>query len=74
MPARLFFSMLNESYRLDAQEKIQLLSIINSVNYSAEGRNSLYRSYTQQSEDLIEITGKPNDDYSGLDILEDWLG
>jgi hypothetical protein len=66
--------MLNEMYRIDASEKLQMLSIINSVNMSGEGRSNLYRIYEDQQRDLLDIDTSIDDDYSGLDILEQWLG
>lgn len=61
-------------YRIDASEKLQMLSIINSVNMSGEGRSNLYRIYEDQQRDLLDIDTSIDDDYSGLDILEQWLG
>lgn len=66
--------MLNEMYRIDASEKLQMLSITNSVNMSGEGRSNLYRIYEDQQRDLLDIDTSIDDDYSGLDILEQWLG
>jgi len=67
--AHIFFSLLNESYKQDAGEKLQLISVATVPHLKKGDASSIINSYRMINRDIIEET-KPADDYSGIDRLK----
>lgn len=73
MPAISFYTMLDEAYKLRAQEE-EMAANISLLPYVKDSDRKRYLDDLRRSQrDIIEL-GKQNDDYSGLDALKKNLG
>lgn len=64
-----FFALLNEAYRADAQEKLQLINIAASPYMDKKDLKDLRSGYQKVGRDIIEMI-KPNNDYSRKEDLK----
>ena len=68
-PAIWFFSMLNQAYKLQANE-LEWQAVVASLPHMKDSdRNSLMKRLELAQRDISEL-GKTNDDYSGLEKLK----
>lgn len=69
MDAVLYYSMLNESFRIDAEQKIDLINISIASQMESEDLNSLFRQYQDRATDLLVADILPKDDggWGGLE-------
>lgn len=70
MRAVVFYSMLNESYRLDAEFKIEQMNLLVSPNLESGERQELYRTYQESATDLLTADILPKDDGGWGDLTE----
>ena len=68
--AHLFLALLNESYKLEARESLQSISIASSPHMKPEDRSKLINSLEMASSDIMSKL-KENNDYSGLHSLKE---
>lgn len=73
MPAIQYYCMLNESFRLDAEQKIEWLNITASPDLEQSDRSEMFRSYKERAQDLLIEGILPTED-TGYDGLEQILG
>ncbi len=62
--------MLNESYRLDAENKIEQMNLLASPNYESGDREELYRKYEERATDLLTSDIIPKDDGGWGELAE----
>lgn len=67
--AKVFFMLLNELYKLDAQEKLSLIGVIAVPYMSKEDSSDLITRYRMQSGEMLEALEEYND-YSAIDLLK----
>lgn len=72
-PSPWFFMLLNYAYRLDAEEKIQQISIVSAPHMEKPALDQLVDGLKMQSRDIIEMLA-PHDDYSGISKLKKEMG
>jgi hypothetical protein len=65
----MFFALLSEMYRVDAEEKLKLIGIQLIPHMKKQEADSLIDSYKQATNDMISLT-QPVDDYSGIQRLK----
>ena len=68
-PAHWFFSMLNQAFKLDAEEHLKLLGVAAYPHMKQEQANELRRAYVDGSRDILEIL-KDFSDNSGIEQLK----
>lgn len=61
--------MLNESYRIDAGQKIEQMNLLASPNYEQQDRQELFRQYQERAEDLLleDIIPKEDGGWGGIE-------
>jgi hypothetical protein len=68
-PAHWFFSLLNQAFKLDAEEHLKLLGVAAYPHMKQQQANELRRAYVDNSRDILEIL-KDFDDNSGIEKLK----
>jgi len=68
-PAHWFFSLLNQAFKLDAEEHLKLLGVSAYPHMKQQQANELRRAYVDNSRDILEIL-KDYDDNSGIEKLK----
>lgn len=68
-PAHWFFSLLNQSFKLDAEEHLKLLGVSAYPHMKQQQANELRRAYVDNSRDILEILKDFNDN-SGIEQLK----
>lgn len=68
-PAHWFFSLLNQSFKLDAEEHLKLLGVSAYPHMKQQQANELRRAYVDNSRDILEIL-KDFSDNSGIEQLK----
>lgn len=68
-PAHWFFSMLNQAFKIDAEEHLKLLGVSAYPHMKKEQANELRRAYVDNSRDILEIL-KDFHDNSGIEQLK----
>lgn len=68
-PAHWFFSMLNQAFKLDAEEHLKMLGVSAYPHMKQEQANELRRAYVDGSRDILEIL-KDFSDNSGIEQLK----
>ena len=68
-PAHWFFSLLNQAFKLDAEEHLKLLGVAAYPHMKQQQANELRRAYVDNSRDILEIL-KDFDDNSGIGQLK----
>lgn len=68
-PAHWFFSLLNQAFKLDAEEHLKLLGVAAYPHMKQQQANELRRAYVDNSRDILEIL-KDFDDNSGIEQLK----
>lgn len=68
-PAHWFFSMLNQAFKLDAEEHLKLLGVAAYPHMKQQQANELRRAYVDNSRDILEIL-KDYDNNSGIEQLK----
>lgn len=68
-PAHWFFSLLNQAFKLDAEEHLKLLGVAAYPHMKQQQANELRRAYVDNSRDILEIL-KDYDDNSGIEKLK----
>lgn len=66
--AHVFFALLNLMYKIDAEQRLELIAIVSAPHMSKADTQKLVDSYRKQSRDIIEMLETDND-YSGIDKL-----
>lgn len=67
--AHIFFALLNVMYRIDAEQRLELIGIVSAPHMKKEDANSLIDRYEKQSRDIMEMIQSDND-YSGIEKLK----
>lgn len=68
-PAHWFFSMLNQAFKIDAEEHLKLLGVSAYPHMKQQQANELRRAYVDNSRDILEIL-KDFSDNSGMEQLK----
>ena len=68
-PAHWFFSMLNQAFKIDAEEHLKLLGVAAYPHMKQQQADDLRRAYVDGSRDILEIL-KDFSDNSGLEQLK----
>lgn len=68
-PAHWFFSMLNQSFKIDAEEHVKLLGVAAYPHMKQQQANELRKAYVDGSRDILEIL-KDYDNYDGIKELK----
>lgn len=68
-PAHWFFSLLNQAFKLDAEEHLKLLGVAAYPHMKQQQANELRRAYVDNSRDILEIL-KDYDNNSGIEQLK----
>lgn len=68
-PAHWFFSLLNQAFKLDAEEHLKLLGVAAYPHMKQQQANELRRAYVDNSRDILEILKDFNDN-SGIEHLK----
>lgn len=68
-PAHWFFSLLNQAFKLDAEEHLKMLGVSAYPHMKQQQANELRRAYVDNSRDILEIL-KDFDDNSGIEKLK----
>lgn len=68
-PAHWFFSLLNQAFKLDAEEHLKLLGVAAYPHMKQQQANELRRAYVDNSRDILEILKDFNDN-SGIEQLK----
>jgi hypothetical protein len=68
-PAHWFFSLLNQAFKLDAEEHLKLLGVAAYPHMKQQQANELRRAYVDNSRDILEILKDFNDN-SGIGQLK----
>lgn len=66
--AHIFFTLLNEMYKIYAIEKIQDINVVSVPHMKRQDAMSVVSTYRQMAEDPVESLSE-NNDYSQLDNL-----
>lgn len=69
-PAHWFFSLLNQAFKIDADEHLKLLGVAAYPHMKQAQADELRNAYVDQSRDILEIL-KDYEDYSGIQTLKD---
>lgn len=69
-PAHWFFSLLNQAFKLDADEHLKLLGVAAYPHMKQAQADELRSAYVDASRDILEIL-KDYEDYSGINTLKD---
>jgi len=64
-PSPWFFALLNQSFKIDAEEKLHWISIVSAPHMDKERLDALIGGYKMASHDIIELI-TPYTDYSDL--------
>lgn len=70
--ASVFFALLNEMYKLDASEKLELITIVSFPHMESHNASDIIANYQKISRDILELTEDDND-YSNITKLKDAL-
>jgi hypothetical protein len=68
-PAQWFFSMLNQAFKIDAEEHLKLLGVAAYPHMKEQQASELRRAYVDNSRDILEIL-KDYSDNSGIEKLK----
>ena len=68
-PAHWFFSLLNQAFKLDAEEHLKLLGVAAYPHMKQQQANELRRAYVDASRDILEIL-QDYEDNSGIEKLK----
>lgn len=68
-PAHWFFSMLNQAFKIDAEEHLKLLGVSAYPHMKQQQADELRRAYVDNSRDILEIL-KDYSDNSGIEKLK----
>lgn len=68
-PAHWFFAMLNQAFKIDAEEHLKLLGVAAYPHMKQQQANELRRAYVDGSRDILEIL-KDFHDNSGIEQLK----
>jgi len=68
-PANWFFSMLNQAFKLDAEEHLKMLGVAAYPHMKQQQADELRRAYVDGSRDILEILKDFNDN-SGIEKLK----
>jgi hypothetical protein len=72
-PAHWFFSLLNQAFKLDAEEHVKLLGVAAYPHMKQAQADELRSAYVDASRDILDIL-KDYEDYSGISKLKDNMG
>ena len=68
--AVIFFTLLNESYRLSAEERLQEITVNSVPHMDSADAKKVMSSYEQASRDIMDVI-KDDDNYDNLSKLKD---
>lgn len=68
-PAHWFFALLNQSFKLDAEEKLKWIGIVSVPHMKKQQADMLIHSYKTATHDIIELI-TPHTDYSAIKRLK----
>lgn len=68
-PAHWFFSMLNQAFKIDAEEHLKLLGVAAYPHMKQQQADDLRRAYVDGSRDILDILRDFNDN-SGIEKLK----
>lgn len=68
-PAHWFFSMLNQAFKIDAEEHLKLLGVAAYPHMKQQQADDLRRAYVDGSRDILDILKDFNDN-SGIEQLK----
>jgi hypothetical protein len=68
-PAHWFFSMLNQAFKIDAEEHLKLLGVSAYPHMKSQQADDLRRAYVDGSRDILDILKDFNDN-SGIEQLK----
>jgi hypothetical protein len=68
-PAHWFFSMLNQAFKIDAEEHLKLLGVAAYPHMKQQQADELRRAYVDGSRDILDILKDFNDN-SGIEQLK----
>ncbi len=68
-PAHWFFSLLNQAFKIDAEEHLKLLGVSAYPHMKQQQATELRRAYVDGSRDILEIL-KDYSDNSGIEQLK----
>lgn len=69
-PAHWFFSLLNQAFKVDAEEHLKMLGVSAYPHMKQQQANDLRRSYVDASRDILEVLQDFEDDGSGITKLK----
>lgn len=68
-PAHWFFSLLNQAFKVDAEEHLKMLGVAAYPHMKQQQANDLRRAYVDASRDILEIL-QDYEDNSGVEKLK----
>lgn len=68
-PAHWFFSMLNQAFKIDAEEHLKMLGVSAYPHMKQQQADELRRAYVDGSRDILEILQDYSDN-SGIEKLK----
>lgn len=69
-PAQWFFALLNQAFKLDAEEKLKQLGVAAYPHMKQQDAATLRRAYEQGARDILEAL-ESYEDYSGINKMKD---
>lgn len=72
-PAPWFFILLDQGFKIDAEEKVKLIDIACVSQMDEAGISKLRSNYERASQDILDIL-KDNTDYSAIASLKKEMG
>lgn len=74
MPAVLFLSMLNEAYRMNAAQKLELMNVASTPHMETNDRASLVEKYQHAASSPLDILDELKyENYDGIKELDDFF-
>lgn len=68
-PAQWFFALLNQAFKLDAEEKLKQLGVAAYPHMKQADAATLRKAYEQGARDILESLAS-YEDYSGIDKMK----
>lgn len=72
-PAHWFFSLLNQAFKVEAEEYLKQLGVSAYPHMKQQQANDLRRSYQDASRDILEVLQDFEDDGSGISKLKEQI-
>ena len=68
----MFFMLLNESYKVEASERLQDISVVSYPHMKKHDASEVIQNYRRAAQDVLSLT-EEDSDYSGIQLLKEKL-